>query len=172
MIYFISDGFMTKIGHTSVSSESRLKSLQTGNANDLELIFEIDGSQADEKNIHRLLEDDRVRGEWFHMREGSRGAVFLSVCMDREDVRTAKDAIRIFSRLCLDEKEPYELDEVIEFGKYRGELTVRQISEQDPEYLCWLIENVDTFDYIDKPCQRPQQPRVIDGALGDNENVI
>ena len=45
----------------------------------------------------------------------------------------------------------YDIDDVIEFGKYK-ELgyTVRDIVEQDPDYLRYLIENSDNIAFTEE----------------------
>lgn len=47
-------------------------------------------------------------------------------------------------------QETYHLDDVIEFGKYEGEKTIRDLMRDDPAYLAWLVDNVEWFDYIDE----------------------
>ncbi len=38
----------------------------------------------------------------------------------------------------------YELDTILAFGKFKGK-TINEISNQNPEYIIWLINNVDDF---------------------------
>lgn len=45
----------------------------------------------------------------------------------------------------------YDLDTELNFGKYKGH-TVEDILTRDPEYLLWLLENVDRFE-VDKALQ-------------------
>ncbi len=45
----------------------------------------------------------------------------------------------------------YDLDSKLPFKKYPGR-TVEEILEEDPRYLLWLLENVDSFE-VDKALQ-------------------
>lgn len=45
----------------------------------------------------------------------------------------------------------YDLDTKLRFGKYKG-YTVEDVLEKDPEYLLWLLENVEHFE-VDKALQ-------------------
>lgn len=45
----------------------------------------------------------------------------------------------------------YDLDTELRFGKYKGH-TVEDVLARDPEYLLWLLENVDRFE-VDKALQ-------------------
>lgn len=68
IVYFIQAGEHgpVKIGRTSYEPASRLSSLQTGNAIKLTIIGTCDESEEySEKDLHRLLSMDRIRGEWF-----------------------------------------------------------------------------------------------------------
>jgi hypothetical protein len=80
-IYFARCGAANaiKIGHTTVGAEARLRQLDTtGTPGPLELIFELAGSQQDERSIHELFADDRIRNnrEWF--RESSNILAFIN----------------------------------------------------------------------------------------------
>ena len=39
----------------------------------------------------------------------------------------------------------YDLDTPLAFGKYKGR-TVEDVLEEDPAYLLWAAENVESFD--------------------------
>lgn len=68
MIYFIQDEstLLIKIGFTEHNPENRLRSLQTGSAGRLILLFVFTrGSRDYEKRIHSCYCDARVNGEWF-----------------------------------------------------------------------------------------------------------
>lgn len=58
MIYFLSilDGEFIKIGYTSQKIEKRKAALQTGNPYEIKLIFRVDGTLKQEKEVHRSLE--------------------------------------------------------------------------------------------------------------------
>lgn len=67
MIYFIQSGDSgpIKIGYTNGDAESRLRGLQTGNPEKLNLIMTMPGSINMEKKLHADFEKDRLNGEWF-----------------------------------------------------------------------------------------------------------
>jgi hypothetical protein len=66
MIYFIQSGQYgpIKIGYTD-NLEKRLRSLQTGNHDDLRLIYSMPGERDDEKALHTKFAKHHIRGEWF-----------------------------------------------------------------------------------------------------------
>ena len=64
MIYFISNGTYTKIGKAD-NPEKRIKELQTGCPETLEIKLVIDGDEEKENMLHKALNKYRVRGEWF-----------------------------------------------------------------------------------------------------------
>lgn len=45
--------------------EARICTLQTGNPDELHLLASFPGTQADETALHRYLQAERIRGEWF-----------------------------------------------------------------------------------------------------------
>lgn len=64
----IPDQVTCKIGYTSsASSVSRLRSLQTGNANQLVLVKEIEGELDQEARLHNHFRRFRNTGEWFSL---------------------------------------------------------------------------------------------------------
>lgn len=70
MIYFIAakGTNKVKIGYTSGDPTNRLKSLQTGSSEPLEIIAAIPGTMADEKSLHAQFDHLRIPGggqEWF-----------------------------------------------------------------------------------------------------------
>lgn len=67
-IYFITDGQNIKIGYTKNSVEKRLKQLNTGNESKLYILGYMNGSQEDEKYLHKKFGFYRIRhdGEWFY----------------------------------------------------------------------------------------------------------
>src|SRR5437868_5471954 len=67
MIYFLRDEAtqLVKIGFTSNTREARLRDMQTGCPGELVLVFEQEGSKADEGSWHARFAHARVRGEWF-----------------------------------------------------------------------------------------------------------
>lgn len=66
-VYFITDGVNIKIGFTKLKVETRLKQLQTSNVNKLFVLGYITGTMEDEKRIHKIFGENRIRynGEWF-----------------------------------------------------------------------------------------------------------
>lgn len=66
-VYFILSGEtgLVKIGWTAGEPMKRLRDLQTGNGENLTLIYAHAGTQRDEKAIHAAHADKHVRGEWF-----------------------------------------------------------------------------------------------------------
>lgn len=68
MIYFIqSQNGSIKIGYTDRDPQIRLKELQTGNPEKLELIAVSNGSRYQERKIHKTLKKWRCKGgtEWY-----------------------------------------------------------------------------------------------------------
>lgn len=64
IIYFIQAGETIKIGITR-NLETRLKSLQVGNAHELIVLKTIDGTKQTEELIHHHFRDYNMNGEWF-----------------------------------------------------------------------------------------------------------
>lgn len=65
-VYFIRAGNYIKIGYAD-DPRKRLKELQTGNPNKLELLGSIPGDVSREKEVHHIFSDFRVNGEWFEL---------------------------------------------------------------------------------------------------------
>jgi len=65
-IYFIQSGENgpVKIGQ-SEDPIARLEQLQTGNPEELKLLWVYEGDEYTEHEIHEMFKKDRVRGEWF-----------------------------------------------------------------------------------------------------------
>jgi len=59
LIYFLSilNGEYIKIGYTGQEIEKRKTALQTGNPHEIEILFTIDGSLKEEKEIHKSLSE-------------------------------------------------------------------------------------------------------------------
>jgi hypothetical protein len=66
MIYFISNGTYTKIGKAD-DPYKRIKELQTGCPETLEIKLIIEGDEEKERVLHKALNKYRIRGEWFHL---------------------------------------------------------------------------------------------------------
>jgi len=68
MVYFMSvlGGEYIKIGYTANDVNRRRASLQTGNPYEIELLFTIDGTLKQEKEIHRSLKDMFARLKVFN----------------------------------------------------------------------------------------------------------
>lgn len=96
MIYFVTDGTYTKIGYTNENVCSvnfkRMGQLQTGNPNKLSVVCLIlhQGISL-EKKIHKRLEQYRVNGEWFDLREFDLDAAFEKMRTSGYLVCTAHD---------------------------------------------------------------------------------
>lgn len=58
---------LVKIGFTAGEPAKRLKELQTGCPQRLELLAAIEGTEADEGRWHKDFERDRTHGEWFKL---------------------------------------------------------------------------------------------------------
>jgi hypothetical protein len=69
MVYFISDGTYTKIGK-SKNPLTRIKDLQTSNANKLSFVYLFDVHDKYEKTLHKLFKDYKTNSnnEWFDLR--------------------------------------------------------------------------------------------------------
>lgn len=64
-VYFIEDGSKVKIGF-SYNIEKRKKELQTGNNNELKLLYYIKECEPSfEKYVHSICQRYRENGEWF-----------------------------------------------------------------------------------------------------------
>lgn len=66
-VYVVTDGKYFKIGYTDGAVEARVASLQTGNANRLVLVFQVEGCRVLEKKLHTDFQAKRVSGEWFDL---------------------------------------------------------------------------------------------------------
>ena len=66
MIYFIQAGKNgpIKIGQSN-DPEVRLKNFQTGHYEELNLLFTITSDKLSDRDIHEILYEYRIRGEWF-----------------------------------------------------------------------------------------------------------
>jgi hypothetical protein len=69
MIYIIEEWLTknVKIGYSSDPDE-RLKQMQTGNSNELELLHGFKCGQAAEKHFHKIFKPFLIRGEWYDKR--------------------------------------------------------------------------------------------------------
>ena len=67
MIYLIKaeETNLYKIGYTAGTTESRIKTMQTGCPYELSIIKEVDGSLEKEKWLHKTFKKYRKQGEWF-----------------------------------------------------------------------------------------------------------
>lgn len=65
-VYFIRSGNYIKIGYAD-SPRRRLKELQTGNPEKLDLMGTVPGGTARERELHELFCDFHVKGEWFQL---------------------------------------------------------------------------------------------------------
>lgn len=44
----------------------------------------------------------------------------------------------------------YKLNTEVNFGKYKGKLTVKEIADTDPDYMNWLLDKSDFFNPSDE----------------------
>lgn len=63
-VYFLTAPGRIKIGHTA-RPERRLAQLKAADMEPLEVLAVVNGSRNDERRLHDMLEDHRLRGEWF-----------------------------------------------------------------------------------------------------------
>lgn len=49
------------------------------------------------------------------------------------------------SRMTEPSRKMYKLDDVLNFGQYKG-CTIRDVADDDPRFLFWCLENIDWFD--------------------------
>lgn len=65
-VYFIGAkaGRKIKIGYSTKPS-LRIRQIQSGNPDDLEVLFSLRGTKAGEAMLHRAFADVRLKGEWF-----------------------------------------------------------------------------------------------------------
>lgn len=71
-----------KVGVTKNSANQRIKQLQTGNANKLEVVttFETKYAYKIEKSFHRCHSHLRLNGEWFKLDEEFKKETFINFC--------------------------------------------------------------------------------------------
>ena len=65
-VYFLRDATTVKIGFTT-SIRQRIKAIQTGCAEPVELLMVMPGTDETEKFFHALFRDFRIGGEWFSL---------------------------------------------------------------------------------------------------------
>tara|TARA_R100001594_G_scaffold132161_1_gene172215 strand:- start:2132 stop:2629 length:498 start_codon:yes stop_codon:yes gene_type:complete len=97
MIYLIraEETNLYKIGYTASSTESRVKTLQTGCPHKLFLVGEALGSLEKEKWLHKTFKKYRKQGEWFEFDEKTAEKAFEKLCEERkteeEDIEGFRD---------------------------------------------------------------------------------
>ena len=71
MIYLVraEETNLYKIGYTSSTAESRIKTMQTGCPHKLSIVLEVDGSVQKEKKLHKTFSKNQKQGEWFEFNE-------------------------------------------------------------------------------------------------------
>ncbi|MGL6342712.1 MAG: GIY-YIG nuclease family protein [Waterburya sp.] len=80
-IYLLETEEFYKIGFSSVSGESRIKALQTGNPLKISFVSEFAAQANVEKEIHQKFRAFRVKGEWF--RKNTRILKFFRQAINR-----------------------------------------------------------------------------------------
>lgn len=70
-VYFISDGTAVKIGVSRSYATTRICTLQMGNPRQLQMVSAIPANDPEglESSIHRYLDENHIRGEWYSMTE-------------------------------------------------------------------------------------------------------
>ena len=124
-IYFVqgADSKRIKIGFTEGSIHYRIKALQTGSAERLELLTFSEGTRAEEISLHKQLAAHSVGGEWFESSEE-----VLAVVRQR---RTSADNGRPPEPEPLPLPEPMPEPEKSESKSLEDEVVIRS----QPEYL-------------------------------------
>jgi hypothetical protein len=87
MIYLLRDGNGNyKIGITTRKSTSRVKELQTGNAEEIKVVAEFESKyfRKLESVMHRTYSNKRMKGEWFQL-ESKDTQNFISECQSLHD---------------------------------------------------------------------------------------
>lgn len=67
-----------KVG-VAIDVQARIRSLQTGNPDQLHLITEFPGTPGEEASVHHHLRKERVRGEWF---DGEATKAFVAAALE------------------------------------------------------------------------------------------
>ena len=69
------DGGPVKIGFTSREPADRLVQIRNGSPRDLRVLAAAEGSLDDERALHRVLGEHRIRGEWFERSDEVEAAI-------------------------------------------------------------------------------------------------
>lgn len=95
MVYILKAGRRFKIGITSGSIDKRVKVLQTGCPDKIEVIhtFITNNSYIVEQEIHKAYKDKNTSGEWFEL--------------DNLDVNDIKDFMPTFDKTIMSQEETY-----------------------------------------------------------------
>jgi hypothetical protein len=86
VIYFIRNqtSKAIKIGYTAGDAKMRLRQLQTGHSDRLELLGTIEGGMGLERDLHKKLKFHRIVGEWFHPHDEVESTVRKLLAPERE----------------------------------------------------------------------------------------
>lgn len=76
-----------KIGYTSRTGKKRSQDLATANPSNFTVIAEYESKFASliERQLHRIYNQFRIKGEWFHADSGLSADVFLTKCSKLDD---------------------------------------------------------------------------------------
>lgn len=85
VVYFIRSGDLIKIGTTTCLT-ARISALATHGPEQPQILLVVPGGYAEERQVHALFRDDRVRGEWF--RPSQQLMAFIADRLD-QDIRSA-----------------------------------------------------------------------------------
>lgn len=83
----IGDDTYYKIGFTTSSTAKRVKQLQTGNVDHINIVCEYETTNylKLEKMLHLHFSYESVRGEWFYMNK-SQVESFLDICKEKDSI--------------------------------------------------------------------------------------
>lgn len=81
-LYFIRNADRVKIGRAR-EPVGRLRSLQTGSSEKLEMMETLEGRGFEERVWHRAFADERLRGEWFELSEQLGEAIAYAAAGER-----------------------------------------------------------------------------------------
>lgn len=151
MIYFAQDtvSLNIKIGYTSsADAGQRLKALQTGNSNRIELITTMPGDQAIEGALHQMFAKLNVCGEWF--RPGPHLVKFLS---DTARASANRDTTRVKSALDFSRSLSFYLAGKIDWG-------------------CNWRNSIVSYDLMDGQFDPLGDWPLLRGAINDKHNYV
>jgi len=150
MIYFISNGTYTKIGKAD-EPKKRLKELQTGCPEKLEIKLVIDGGEDKERMLHKALNKYRFRGEWFHINFNYNEELIEEILYLHKKLNGEKRVVKV-KRKVIDAKKAI-LNSINIIKKDKESATIKDISDlSGVGYLTtrkYVDLMADRLDFID-----------------------